>query len=83
MTVTAAIEYALKPLIELYPAISIETFGPLMMKNIREKMIQLDWSRKVINKRIGHIRRMSSGQGPNKLSRLSEHNTLEGNNEVY
>jgi integrase len=54
----ANIEYALKPLIELYPAISIESFGPLMLKNVREKMIQSDWSRKVINKRIGHIRRM-------------------------
>ena len=52
------IEYSMKPLVEMYAAVPIEEFGPLMLKNVREQMLQKDLSRKLINKRIGHIRRM-------------------------
>ena len=52
------IKYALKPLTERFGALLIEEFGPLRLKEVREGMIQLDWCRKLINRRIGIIRRM-------------------------
>ena len=32
------IEYSLKPFIELYAAVFIEAFGPLMLKNVRQQI---------------------------------------------
>ncbi|MBA7573345.1 Tyrosine recombinase XerC [subsurface metagenome] len=52
------IRYALMPLIESYPTLAIEDFGPLVLKEIRQKMIESDWCRGVINQRIGIIKRM-------------------------
>lgn len=52
------IKYALLPLVEHFPALPVEQFGPLKLKEIREAMIDKDWSRGLINRRIGIIKRM-------------------------
>jgi integrase len=50
--------YSLRPLKELYGLTTANLFGPLALLAVRQKMIALDWSRGVINQRIGRIRRM-------------------------
>ena len=52
------IKYALLPLVEHFPALPVEQIGPLKLKEIREAMIDKDWSRGLINRRIGIIKRM-------------------------
>ena len=51
-------KYATRPLIELFGSLELELFGPLKLKEVRERMIDLGWSRKVINKRIAQIKRL-------------------------
>ncbi len=52
------IEYATKPLVELYATLDAEEFGPLKLKQVRQRMIELDLARKTINDRIACIKRM-------------------------
>jgi hypothetical protein len=49
--------YSLQPVRSLYGITSAAEFGPLALKAVRELMIRADWSRKVINQRIGRIKR--------------------------
>ena len=51
-------KYATRPLIELFGPLELDLFGPLKLKEVRERMIDLGWSRKVINKRISQIKRL-------------------------
>ncbi|MBW8016895.1 MAG: site-specific integrase [Planctomycetes bacterium] len=53
-----SIKYALKPLVELFANLLIEEFGPLRLKEVRQRMIESGSCRKLINKRISIIRRM-------------------------
>ncbi|HVX64878.1 MAG TPA: site-specific integrase, partial [Pirellulales bacterium] len=52
------IVYALRPLEELYGDTLATAFGPLALKAVREKMIESGLARKVINQRIGAIKRV-------------------------
>lgn len=52
------IRYALKPLIDLYGSLPIEEFGPLKLMEVRQKMIELGWCRRQINKQACKIKRM-------------------------
>ena len=45
-------------MIELFSALPVEGFGPLRLLEVRDRMISLDWSRNLINQRIGKIKRM-------------------------
>jgi integrase len=51
------ITYALEPLLTLYGLTDANQFGPKSLKLVREHMIGLDWSRKLINARINLIKR--------------------------
>lgn len=50
--------YALTPLVEYCSTLLAEEFGPLKLKEMRERMIEKGWCRGVINQRIGIIKRM-------------------------
>jgi integrase len=50
--------YSFKPLTELFAALPVDEFGPLKLIEVRNRMIVLKWSRKIINERINRIRRM-------------------------
>ncbi|MCK5174071.1 MAG: site-specific integrase [Planctomycetes bacterium] len=52
------IEYATKPLVELFAALDGEEFGPLKLKQVRQRMIDLNLARKSINDRIACIKRL-------------------------
>ncbi len=52
------VRYSLKPLIELFATLELTEFGPLKLIEVRNKMISLNWSRGLINQRIGRIKRM-------------------------
>ncbi|MCD6175797.1 MAG: hypothetical protein J7K65_08560, partial [Planctomycetes bacterium] len=52
------VRYTLKPMTEVFAALPIEDFGPLRLIEVRDRMIGLDWSRNMINQRIGRIKRM-------------------------
>ena len=45
-------------MVELYANLPIEEFGPLRLKEVRQRMIESGISRKLINKRISITRRM-------------------------
>jgi len=52
------IELALRYLIQHCPSLPAEQFGPLMLKAVRQEMIEADLCRAQINKRVGQIKRM-------------------------
>ncbi len=47
---------ATRPLVELYGFHSVDSFGPLALKAVREKMISSGWCRKTVNKNVGRLR---------------------------
>ena len=53
-----AIEEACAPVRELYELVLANEFGPLCLQSVRERMIQMGWCRKHINKQISRVRRM-------------------------
>ena len=52
------IRYSLKPLTTMYGCLPVAEFGPLKLIDLRDHMIDLDWSRRLINQRMGRIKRM-------------------------
>lgn len=52
------IKYSVRPLIDLFANLPIDEFGPLRLKEVRERMIELGWCRTLINKRVSIIKRM-------------------------
>ncbi|MHC5115736.1 MAG: hypothetical protein ACYSQY_01535, partial [Planctomycetota bacterium] len=52
------IKYALVVLLDCFPSLCVDEFGPLRLKAVREAMIEKNWCRTLINKRIEMIRRM-------------------------
>ncbi|MEN8127075.1 MAG: site-specific integrase [Planctomycetota bacterium] len=52
------IERTLKVLLDCFPSLPVDEFGPLRLKEVREVMIDKKWCRNQINHRIGAIRRM-------------------------
>ncbi|MHC5120472.1 MAG: tyrosine-type recombinase/integrase [Planctomycetota bacterium] len=52
------IKKTLEVLLDCFPALPIEEFGPLRLKEVREVMIEKKLCRNQINQRIGRIRRM-------------------------
>src|SRR5262249_18020151 len=54
----ANIERALAPLHERFGRRPLDTFGPRLLRDVREQMLATGWSRKVINARVQNIVRM-------------------------
>ncbi len=52
------ITYSLRPLRKLHEHTPVDKFGPKALKQVRQEMINNGLSRKVINQRIGRIKRM-------------------------
>jgi integrase len=53
-----SIKYALGILLDRFPSMPIEEFGPLRLKEVCEAMIDKNWCRNLINHHIGRIKRM-------------------------
>lgn len=51
------IKWSLRPAIKLYGRTPAAKFGPLALKVVRENMIERDWCRKLVNQRIGRVKR--------------------------
>ena len=45
-----------KPLKELFAYLPAREFGPAALKTLRARMIELDWSRKTVNKSVTRVR---------------------------
>jgi len=54
----ANISYAMEVVTKHYGSLSIEAFGPLKLLELRDRMIQQDWSRPTINRGVGMIKRI-------------------------
>ncbi len=54
----ACIRQAMRPLLDLYRRELASEFGPRKLRDVREQMIKLVWSRTTINKHIRRIRQM-------------------------
>jgi len=61
------IKHAMEPLANLYGRISIAQFGPAHLKAVRQRMIEADLSRKVVNARINRLRRVFKWGVENEL----------------
>ncbi len=51
------IRCALKPMVEMFGDLPASEFGPKRLKEVRDSMISLDWSRRYVNKAVNLIRR--------------------------
>lgn len=45
-----------RPLVDLYGFTPVESFGPTMLKAVRQRFVEAGWVRKTINKGVGRIR---------------------------
>jgi integrase len=63
----SCIKKALSPLRQLYGPSPAAQFGPLALKAVREKMIQMKWCRTYTNNQIGRVRRMFKWATENEL----------------
>lgn len=70
------IRYALRPLRTLYADTPAADFGPLALKALRAKMIESGLSRKVVNQRIGKIKRVFRWAVSEQLVPPSVHKAL-------
>lgn len=70
------IRYGLAPLIKHCPTLPIEEFGPLKLKEVREQMIETGWTRGVVNRRIGIIKRMFRWAVSEALAPVHVHQAL-------
>jgi len=52
-----ALKHALRQVRLLYGSTKVVDFGPRALKAVRQQMIDLDWSRGVINSQIGRVKR--------------------------
>lgn len=68
---------ALKPLNGLYGHDLAGNFGPLALKTVRAKMIQLGWCRNLVNRMIGRVRQMFRWATENELIEPSIYHGLE------
>lgn len=71
-----SIRYSLKPLRRLYGRTSVNEFGPLALKSVREEMIKADLCRNEINKRVGRIVRMFKWGVENEHVEAMTHHAL-------
>jgi len=47
---------AIRPLVDLYGFTAVDEFGPLMLKAVRQKFVELGWVRESCNKGVNRIR---------------------------
>ena len=52
------IDLALRPLCKLFGKTPAAEFGPMKLKRVRDKMIEMGWCRRQINHQVGRIKRM-------------------------
>jgi integrase len=71
------IKYAVMPLVKHCPALPAEEFGPLKLKELREKMIKSGWCRNVVNQRVGIIKRMFKWAASEQLVPASVYHGLQ------
>jgi integrase len=70
------VKWSMRPLKELYGRSGAADFGPLALKNVRDKMIEAGLCRREINKRIGRIKRLFGWAVENELVPPSVHHGL-------
>ncbi|MDB5390166.1 MAG: site-specific tyrosine recombinase [Planctomycetaceae bacterium] len=71
------INQAMRPLLEFYGGSPVDEFGPLALKVVRAKMVDLKWVRRGINKAIGRIRSIFRWGVANELVEPSTLQKLE------
>jgi len=57
-TEVTGIRYALRPLKELYGTLPASEFRALRLQAVRDRMVELGWARRHVNKQVGRIVRM-------------------------
>lgn len=61
---------------ELYGHTPAREFGPLALKAVRQKMIEKGWNRKLVNQRVGRVRRAFRWATENELVPVAVHQAL-------
>ena len=68
---------ALRPLKQLYEDHPAAKFGPLALKTVRQRMIEMGWSRKYINKQVNRIRHVFKWAVGDELLPPAVHQSLQ------
>jgi integrase len=71
------VKRALTHLVDVYPTLPPEEFGPLKLKEVREAMIKTGLSRGVINQRVGVIKRMFKWAASEELVPVNVYHGLQ------
>ena len=61
---------------ELYGHTPASEFGPLALKAVRQRMIELGWNRRLVNQRVGRIRRAFKWAASEQLIEITTHQAL-------
>lgn len=70
------IRAALRPVRKLYGGASVDAFGPLALKAVRQTLVEVDNCRGVINHHVSRIRRMFRWGVENELVRVETYQAL-------
>ncbi|MFO0796377.1 MAG: tyrosine-type recombinase/integrase [Gemmataceae bacterium] len=62
---------------ELYGHTPAREFGPLALKAVRQQMIEKGWNRKLVNQRVGRVRRAFRWAVENELVPVAVHQALK------
>ena len=76
-TEVANIHYAMRPLKTLYGHTCVVDFGPLALQAVMARMIELDWTRRHINKSVQRIKRMFKWGAARELIPASVYHGLQ------
>jgi len=68
---------ALQPLRDLYGHTLVSSFGPKALKAVQQRMMDLEWCRTVINRRIGRIKTMFKWAESKELVPASTYHALQ------
>ncbi len=67
---------ALRPLRQMYELTTADEFGPLSLQALRQAMVNLEWSRKYVNKQTGRVVRMFRWGVSRELVKSSTYESL-------
>lgn len=70
------VRLALRPLLDLYGPTLVQEFGPLRLKAVRRRMIELGYCRVSINRHVGRVRRMFKWAVAEELVLVSVYQSL-------
>jgi integrase len=74
---TELMTMSLKPVKELYGRTPAKAFGPLALKAVRQRMVEMNWCRTTVNKNVQRVKAMFKWAVANELVPASTYHALQ------